>query len=58
MSPTVVCRDAFRRTGRLSKIIPDIEEVLSAGDLPRPDPTRPDAIGPTFGDEAPLGISP
>ena len=50
----LACRDAFRRTGLLSKIIPGIEEILSAGDLPRPEPP-PDAIGPAFEDEAPSG---
>ena len=43
------CRDAFRRTGLLSKIIPQIEEVLAAGELPRP--ARPEeAAGPAFDD--------
>jgi len=34
----LACRDAFRRTGLLTRIIPSIEEVLSAGEVPRPDP--------------------
>lgn len=34
----LACRDAFRRTGLLGRIIPAIEEVLSAGELPRPEP--------------------
>lgn len=34
----LACRDAFRRSGLLQKIIPGIEEVLAAGELPRPDP--------------------
>lgn len=34
----LACRDAFRKTGLLSRIIPAIDEVLSAGNLPRPDP--------------------
>lgn len=46
----LACRDAFRRTGLLGKIIPTIEEMLSAGDLPRPDPP-PEALGPAFPDE-------
>lgn len=45
----LACRDAFRRTGLLGKIIPRIEEVLQAGDLPRPDPA-PEAAGPAFSD--------
>lgn len=45
----LACRDAFRQTRLLDKLIPAIEEVLSAGDLPRPDP--PDyAVGPAFDD--------
>lgn len=31
------CRDAFRRTDLLSKLIPMIEDVLSAGGLPMPE---------------------
>lgn len=45
----LACRDMFRRTGLLSKIIPQIEEVLCAGDKPRPQPPA-DAIGPAFAD--------
>jgi len=43
------CRDVFRRSGLLAKIIPQIEEVLEAGELPRPDPP-PEAAGPAFAD--------
>lgn len=39
----LACRDAFRRTGLLQKIIPGIEDVLSAGELPRPEPP-PEAV--------------
>jgi CRISPR-associated protein Cas1 len=46
----LACRDSFRRSGLLSKIIPQIEEVLSAGELPRPDPP-PEAMEPAFGQE-------
>lgn len=47
----IACRDAFRRTGLLGKIIPKIEEVLAAGEMPRPDTTS-EALGPAFeGDE-------
>lgn len=45
----LACRDAFRRTGLLSKIIPGIETVLEAGELLRPDPP-PEALGPAFPD--------
>ena len=47
----LACRDAFRKTGLLGKIIPRIEEVLEAGALPRPEPP-PEALGPAF-DEGP-----
>lgn len=50
----LACRDAFRRTGLLGRIIPAIEEVLSAGDLPRPDPP-PEALPPAFRDATPSG---
>ncbi|MGV6819046.1 MAG: type I-E CRISPR-associated endonuclease Cas1e [Parvularcula sp.] len=44
------CRDTFRSTGLLSKIIPQIEEVLAAGELKKPDPP-PEAAGPAFVEE-------
>jgi len=50
----LACRDAFRRTGLLQKIIPGIEEVLSAGDLPRLDPP-PEAMPVAFSDDPPTG---
>lgn len=50
----LACRDTFRRTGLLARIIPAIEEVLSAGDLPRPDPP-PEALPPAFSDAPPSG---
>jgi len=43
------CRDAFRKTRLLERIIPQIEEVLAAGALPRPEPP-PEAAGPAFPD--------
>lgn len=45
----LACRDSFRKSGLLSRLIPQIEEVLSAGDLPRPAPP-PEALGPAFAD--------
>lgn len=45
----LACRDAFRRSGLLARIIPGIEEVLEAGELPRPDPP-PEALPPAFPD--------
>lgn len=50
----LACRDAFRRSGLLARIIPRIEEVLAAGELPRPDPPE-EALGPAFDDDAPGG---
>lgn len=47
----LACRDAFRKTGLLGKIIPGIEEVLEAGELPRPEPPL-EAAGPAFPDPA------
>lgn len=48
------CRDAFRRTGLLERIIPAIEEMLAAGGLPVPEPpeeSQPVAIPEArFGD--------
>ena len=46
----LACRDVFRKSGLLAKLIPQIEELLSAGDLPRPEPP-PEALGPAFEDE-------
>lgn len=46
----LACRDAFRRTNLLGRIIPVIEEMLMAGDLPRPEPP-PEAMGPAFEEE-------
>jgi len=45
----LACRDAFRQSGLLSKIIPRLDEVLAAGDLPRPGAPA-DAQGPQFTD--------
>jgi len=43
----LACRDAFRTSGLLARIIPQIEEVLTAGKLPVPEPP-PDSVGPAF----------
>jgi CRISPR-associated protein Cas1 len=57
-NPTAVvrrrCRDAFRRTDVLSKLIPMIEEVLAAGGLPVPE-TPPEAMPIAFEDPKPVG---
>ena len=50
----LACRDSFRSSGLLSKIIPQIELVLKAGDLPVPEPA-PEALQPAFVDEARSG---
>lgn len=45
----LACRDVFRKTRLLEKIIPDIEAILSAGGLAQP--VQPsDAVGPAFTD--------
>lgn len=46
----LACRDNFREMGLLRRIIPDIRDVLSAGELPPPDPA-PEALGPAFEEE-------
>ncbi len=45
----LACRDMFRSTGLLARIIPQIENVLAAGDKPRPAPPS-EALGPAFAD--------
>jgi len=45
----IACRDAFRKTGLLVRIIPVIDEVLAAGELPRPE-AHPEAAAPAFPD--------
>ena len=48
------CRDSFRESGLLSRIIPGIEEVLKAGELPVPEPPA-EAAGPAFQEEQGIG---
>jgi len=43
----LACRDVFRSSRLLDKIIPTIEEVLAAGELPVPQPPE-DALGPAI----------
>ncbi len=45
----LACRDSFRKTNLLKKLIPVIEDVLAAGELTPPDPPE-EAIGPAFPD--------
>lgn len=48
------CRDIFRQTRLLDRIIPDIEEILAAGEVPRP--TAPeDAVGPALPNAEAIG---
>ena len=48
------CRDIFRQSKLLHRIIPDIEEMLAAGEVPRPD-APDDAIGPALPNPTSLG---
>jgi len=48
------CRDAFRRTDVLSRLIPLIEEVLAAGGMPLPE-APPEAMPVAFQDSAGTG---
>ena len=36
----LACRDVFRETNLLSRIIPTIEQVLAAGDMTPPEPSE------------------
>lgn len=46
----LACRDAFRRTNLLARLIPLIEEVLSAGGLSREPVTAPEGMPPAIPD--------
>ncbi|WP_157269585.1 type I-E CRISPR-associated endonuclease Cas1e [Azohydromonas aeria] len=48
------CRDVFRQTKLLERIIPDIETMLAAGEIAPPPPAA-DAVGPAFPDANGLG---
>ncbi len=48
------CRDIFRETKLLERIIPGIEEMLSAGGVQPPE-AAPEQIGPAFADAKPIG---
>ena len=43
----LACRDVFRQTKLLDRIIPDIEGILAAGEIPRPE-SPADAVGPAL----------
>lgn len=50
----LACRDMFRETKILSRIIPAIEEILSAGELEPPKQPE-ESVGPAFSDGENLG---
>ena len=50
----LACRDVFRRANLLKRIIPVIEEVLSAGGLLKPDAPE-GAVGPAFSELKSIG---
>jgi len=50
----LACRDSFRETRLLTRIIPEIGEVLAAGGLDPPK-AAPEALGPAFADEEKTG---
>jgi CRISP-associated protein Cas1 len=43
----LACRDVFRQTKLLDRIIPDIEDILAAGEIKPPEPT-PESVGPAL----------
>jgi CRISPR-associated protein Cas1 len=50
----LACRDIFRQTKLLERIIPDIEEILAAGGITRPEAPE-DAVGPAIPNPEGLG---
>lgn len=50
----LACRDSFRQSHLLEKIIPTIEEVLAAGGVPVPEP-EPDQIEPAIPNKETMG---
>jgi CRISPR-associated protein Cas1 len=48
------CRDVFRKTALLERLIPAIEEMLAAGEIAPPE-APPEAQGPAFADPEPMG---
>jgi CRISPR-associated protein Cas1 len=48
------CRDVFRQTKLLDRIIPDIEAILAAGEVPHPEAAK-DAIGPALPNPEAIG---
>ena len=50
----IACRDTFRRTRLLKKIIPTIEEILAAGEI-KPPESPPDAQPPAIPEATSIG---
>ncbi|GAB6060952.1 type I-E CRISPR-associated endonuclease Cas1e [Desulfonatronum parangueonense] len=50
----LACREVFRQTRLLRKIIPSIEEILTAGGLKLPDP-HPEAVPPAIPNKESIG---
>ncbi|MDR0701766.1 MAG: type I-E CRISPR-associated endonuclease Cas1e [Azoarcus sp.] len=50
----LACRDVFRQTRLLERIIPDIEDILSAGGIDKPAPPK-DAVEPAIPNPENLG---
>ncbi len=50
----LACRDIFRQTKLLERIIPDIETILAAGEIPRPEAPE-DSVGPAIPNPEHLG---
>ncbi len=50
----LACRDTFRKTKLLERLIPSIEEILAAGELKPPEPA-PEAVLPAIPNEEGLG---
>jgi CRISPR-associated protein Cas1 len=50
----LACRDAFRRSRLLDRIIPTIEEVLAAGEIPKPEPPA-ESVAPAIPNKESIG---
>lgn len=50
----LACRDIFRQTKLLERIIPDIEDILAAGEIARPDPHE-EAVAPAIPNSENIG---
>lgn len=50
----IACRDAFKQSRVLQRLIPMIEDVLAAGDI-EPPPPAPEAMLPAIPEPAPVG---